>query len=82
MLAWLIGTCLVGAAAGWLANRLMGKDTSDWVSNIVLGVIGSFVGGFLSGLIGLGARNLIGSLLISVLGACISVWVYDRYIKK
>lgn len=82
MLWWLIFTCLVGAASGYLANRIMGKDTTNWVQNVIIGVVGSFVGGFISGLVGLGAKNLIGSLLISVLGSCASLWVYDKYIKK
>lgn len=72
----LIGV-LVGALAGHIANRFMGTQTSTG-RNIVLGILGSFVGEFLFGLIGIHATGSISSFVISVLGACVCIWVDNR----
>ena len=73
---------LVGAFAGWLAAKLMGKDSSNWIINCVLGLCGGLVFGLIAGLFGIGAKNLIGSLIFSVVGACLLVWLYNKFIKK
>ena len=71
LLASLLVGVLVGALAGHIANRFMGTQTSTG-RNIVLGILGSFVGEFLFGLIS------ISSFVISVLGACVCIWVDNR----
>ena len=68
---------LIGALAGYIAGRIMGSETST-VRNIVLGILGSFVGEFLFGLIGIHATGSISSFVISVLGACVCIWVDNR----
>lgn len=71
---------LVGALAGYLAGRFMGTETSMG-RNIVLGVLGSFVGEFLFGLIGIHASSSFSSFVISVVGACICIWVGQKLAK-
>ena len=71
---------LVGALAGYLAGRFMGTETSMG-RNIVLGVLGSFVGDFLFGLIGIHASGSFSSFVISVVGACICIWVGQKLAK-
>jgi uncharacterized membrane protein YeaQ/YmgE (transglycosylase-associated protein family) len=44
ILAWL----LVGAVAGWLADEMMKGDSFGILGNIVLGIVGALVGGFLA----------------------------------
>ncbi|MBQ1505453.1 MAG: GlsB/YeaQ/YmgE family stress response membrane protein [Erysipelotrichales bacterium] len=82
MLWWLLCTILVGCAAGFLASKIMGLDSSNWVQNLVIGLVGSFVGGLIGWVIGLRATNLIGSVIISVIGACAALWAYNKYLKK
>ena len=72
-----IFSLLIGALAGYIAGRIMGSETST-VCNIVLGILGSFVGEFLFGLIGIHATGSISSFVISVLGACVCIWVDNR----
>lgn len=72
---------IVGAVAGWLAGIIM-KCPGSWLRNIILGIVGGVVGGFVAGLIGLAASNIIGRLLISVLGACIVLAVMGWITKK
>ena len=73
----LLASLFVGALAGHIANRFMGTQTSTG-RNIVLGILGSFVGEFLFGLIGIHATGSISSFVISVLGACVCIWVDNR----
>ena len=68
----LIFSLLVGALAGYIAGRIMGSETSA-VRNIVLGILGGFVGSIL--LIGLSATGLVGEILVSVVGACVCIWI-------
>lgn len=65
---------LVGALAGYIAGRFMGSETS-FGRNVILGVLGSFVGEFLFGLIGIHATRTFSSFVISIIGACICIWV-------
>ncbi|MBQ2310238.1 MAG: GlsB/YeaQ/YmgE family stress response membrane protein [Erysipelotrichales bacterium] len=82
MLWWLICTIAVGCVSGFLASKLMGLKSDNWVQNLVIGLIGSFVGGLIGRLIGLTATNLIGSVILSVIGACVALWAYNKFIKK
>lgn len=72
---------LVGALAGYIAGRFMGTETS-FGRNIVLGVLGSWVGEFLFGLVGIHATGSFTSFIISVLGACVCIWVDNKFLKK
>ena len=56
VLASLFVGVLVGALAGYLAGRFMGTETSLG-RNILMGVLGSFVGEFLFGLLGIHASG-------------------------
>lgn len=68
-----IFSLLIGALAGSIAGRIMGSETSA-LRNIVLGILGSFVGGILFGLVGLSATGLVGEIIVSVIGACVCIW--------
>lgn len=75
ILLWLI----LGALAGWLAGLIMGSDGRNWLVNILIGVLGAAIGGFVASLLGLGGItgfNLY-SLLIAVAGACLLLGIYN-----
>lgn len=71
LITWLI----VGALAGWIASLIAGTNKEQgWLMNILLGIAGALVGGFLYGLITDGSFELgfnIGSLIVAVIGALI-----------
>lgn len=73
---------LFGALAGFLAGRIM-KSERGFIGNVILGVIGSFVGGWVSSLIGIDASGAfsLGSLLIAVGGACLVIFVARLVMK-
>ena len=70
----LLGTLITGALVGWIAGKLMDMEGS-LLRNIVVGVVGSMVGSFVFGLIGLYAYGVIANLIVSVAGACLFIWI-------
>ncbi|GMU71519.1 MAG: GlsB/YeaQ/YmgE family stress response membrane protein [Burkholderiales bacterium] len=62
---------VVGIAAGWIAGVVMkGRGLGLW-GNLVVGVIGALVGGFLFRLMGVTAGGLVGQIVIAAAGAII-----------
>ena len=51
------------------------NEKSGLIKNIFLGILGGFVGGLLFGLIGFSATGTIARLVVSVIGACICIWI-------
>lgn len=81
MIGFVIGMVVVGLIAGFLARALVpGRDSMSVAATIVLGVIGSFIGGFLADVLfrndtedkGINTVGLVGS----VIGAVIALLVY------
>lgn len=71
ILVWII----FGALVGWLAEFFM-KSQHSLLENIVLGIVGAFVGGFLMNI--LGASGVTGfnlySIAVSVIGAAVLIY--------
>jgi uncharacterized membrane protein YeaQ/YmgE (transglycosylase-associated protein family) len=72
---------LIGLAAGWLAGRIMKGRGFGLVGNLIVGVIGALLGGFLFTLLGLHAYGLVGSLVTAVVGAIVLLYLVG-VIKK
>ena len=73
-LVWII----FGALAGWIASMVMGKNKQmGAIANIVVGVIGAFIGGWLVSFFG--AQGVTGfnlpSLLVAIGGAIVLLFV-------
>jgi uncharacterized membrane protein YeaQ/YmgE (transglycosylase-associated protein family) len=69
IIAWII----VGIIAGWIAEKIMGRNDS-LIMNLVIGVVGALVGGFLTSLLfGADATdgNILWSILVAVVGAVV-----------
>ena len=82
MILNIIITILIGALIGWLASQFMNMKQGFWM-NVLLGVIGSVVGRFIAGLIGIHADTVsIGGILISVAGACLVVWFARKLVGR
>ena len=64
---------LIGVAAGWLASQIMKGGGSGLITDLIMGVIGSVLGGFLFGLLGLSADGALGSLVTATVGAIVLI---------
>jgi uncharacterized membrane protein YeaQ/YmgE (transglycosylase-associated protein family) len=67
---------LIGLAAGWLAGRLMRGSSFGAVGDIVVGVVGALIGGFLFRTLGLSLRGgLLASVVVATIGAIILLYL-------
>ncbi|MBV7296102.1 GlsB/YeaQ/YmgE family stress response membrane protein [Corynebacterium sp. TAE3-ERU12] len=71
-----LGWIIIGGLAGWIGSKIMGTDAQmGLLLNIVVGIIGGFIGGWLLTLVGLSSGGWIWSFLTCLLGACILLWI-------
>ena len=71
----------IGAVAGLLAGVIMKGGGFGLLGDIVIGIIGAFIGGFLFSLLGISAGGLIGQIITATVGAVVLICVL-RLIKK
>ncbi len=79
-----IGWLVLGLIAGFIASKIVNHTGSGIIIDIVLGVIGAFVGGFLFSMFGAGGVtgfNLY-SALVAIVGAVVVLWVYHFFIGR
>ena len=70
----LLVTLIIGGVVGWLASILMKTDGQmGLLANIIVGIIGSFVGFALAGAMNIGADGAIGRWIISIAGASLLI---------
>lgn len=69
-----IWTLILGGVAGWIAGRFMNSEGST-LRNVALGLGGGVVGSVVLGIFGVHGRGLIGGTAVSVVGACILIWL-------
>jgi len=81
MVANLIWWVVVGLIAGWAAGQIMKGGGYGAVMDIILGIVGAVVGGWLMSLVGLQAGGLIGTIIVAIIGAVVLIWI-TRLLKR
>jgi len=72
---WIV-TIVVGAIVGWLASIVMKTNAQmGAIANILVGIVGSSLGFWLAGTLGLSASGPIVGWVIAVLGAAILIFI-------
>lgn len=72
----------IGAVAGWLAGLLMRKGGFGLIGNMVVGILGAVVGGFLLDLLGLRIdSDIMGAIITATAGAIVLLFVVGA-VKK
>jgi uncharacterized membrane protein YeaQ/YmgE (transglycosylase-associated protein family) len=69
ILAWIV----VGLIAGWLTGLVMKGGGYGIVGDLIVGLVGALIGGFVVGLFFPGSVGLIGSIIVAFIGAVIFV---------
>lgn len=74
-----IGTLFIGALAGIIADRVM-KTNHGLLMNIVIGIIGSYIGAFLANALGIQLGEIFsgwfwGNLIVAAVGAVVLIWL-------
>lgn len=73
----LLGLIVIGLIAGWLAGQITKGRGLGLVGNLVVGIIGAFIGTFLFGLLGFGVIGMLGSLIAATCGAVVLLLVVN-----
>lgn len=73
---------LIGAIAGWLAGKLMRGGGFGLLVNILVGIAGSVIGGWVFGLLGISAGGTIGSFVTALIGAVLLLWIISLFKKN
>ena len=74
-LAWIV----VGLIAGWATGKIMGGPGKGALMDIIIGLVGALVGGFLMSLAGFRAEGgLVYTTLVAIGGAVLLTWIYRK----
>ena len=78
IIAWIV----LGLIAGFIASLLVNKRGEGFFGDIILGIVGAVVGGFIAHLLGVqGVDHLnLYSILIATLGAVVVLFIYHAII--
>ncbi|WP_353641222.1 GlsB/YeaQ/YmgE family stress response membrane protein [Mesorhizobium sp. WSM2239] len=71
------GMLLIGFLAGYVAEKAMSRN-HGLLTNILVGIAGSFVGGTLAGLLNIQYQGFLGNLIVAVAGAVLLLWIFGR----
>ena len=80
IIAWLV----VGLIAGWIGSMIVNKGGEGLIMDIVLGVVGALVGGFLFNMLGhSGATGInLYSIFVAVVGSVVVLLVYHAVFRR
>ncbi|RUM99355.1 GlsB/YeaQ/YmgE family stress response membrane protein [Pseudaminobacter arsenicus] len=71
------GMLVIGFLAGYVAEKTMNRD-HGFITNILVGIAGSFVGGTLAGLLEINYYGFLGNLVVAIAGALLILWIFGR----
>jgi uncharacterized membrane protein YeaQ/YmgE (transglycosylase-associated protein family) len=72
---------VIGIVAGFLAGKIMKGSGFGLLGDLVVGVIGSFIGYWVFGLLGIASGGIIGVLICAVVGALLLLYIV-RLVKR
>jgi uncharacterized membrane protein YeaQ/YmgE (transglycosylase-associated protein family) len=77
-MSWIVAI-IVGGVIGWLAS-ILAKTNAQMgiIANVLVGIVGSALGHWVAGVLGLAASNMIVSLAVSVAGAVLLIFVLKK----
>lgn len=81
MFVKLLISIVIGAVVGWAAGKLM-KYPGSLLRNILLGIAGSALGGFVGGLLKVEPTSWIVSMILAIGCSCLLLWLYRKLFKK
>lgn len=73
---------IIGIAAGYFAGLIMKGGGFGVILNLVIGMIGGVLGGWLFGLFGVQGVGILGSLIMAVIGAIVLLWIVSLFQKR
>ena len=80
----ILGWIILGLISGFIASKIVNKSGEGLFLDIVLGIVGALVGGFLFqtfGMSGVSGVNLY-SILVAVVGAIVVLVIYHAVVRR
>ncbi len=77
----MIWTIIIGIVSGMLASRIMGHKGQGCLVDLLIGLVGGFVGGNVLGWLGVEWHGVIGQIGTAILGAVIVLWLWYKIVK-
>jgi uncharacterized membrane protein YeaQ/YmgE (transglycosylase-associated protein family) len=72
----LIISLVIGGIVGWLASIVMKTNAQmGWIANVVVGVVGSLLGGWIAGMLGLGPSGGVMQFVVAIAGAALLIFL-------
>jgi uncharacterized membrane protein YeaQ/YmgE (transglycosylase-associated protein family) len=72
---WIV-SLVIGGVIGWLASLVMKTDAQmGLIGNVIVGIVGSVLGFWLAGVIGVAAGSAVGGYVIAVIGAAVLIGI-------
>ena len=78
IVVWII----VGAIAGFAASKVVRGKGMGLIWDIVVGVLGAFLGGWLAGLVGIAVGGLLAEIIVAFIGAVILLFVFRAMVGR
>ncbi len=79
-LGW-ISFLIVGLIAGWVADKVMKRD-HGLIENLVVGVIGAYLGALIFWVFGLAATGFVGAVVIAIVGSVVLLAILGAVRKR
>ena len=74
----IFGALIIGILAGWIAERITGRN-HGLITNLIVGVVGSFIGAFLAHALGFTYVGFWPSLVVSAIGAIVLLLIVGLF---
>ncbi len=72
----LIISLIIGGIVGWLASIVMKTNAQmGWIANVVVGVVGSLLGGWIAGMLGLWPSGGVMQFVVAIAGAVLLIFL-------
>lgn len=68
---------VIGLLAGWIAGEIMRGHGFGLIGNLVVGVLGAVIGGYIFDMFHVSTYGLVGSLITSVVGAVVLLFIIN-----
>lgn len=72
---------ICGIIAGFAAFKLTDREGKGCLIDLILGILGGVVGGWLFGLLGIQTVSWIGEMVSAIVGAVVVLWLFNKLTK-
>jgi len=76
---WLI-SLIIGGIVGWVASIIMKTNAQmGWIANVLIGIVGSALGYWIAGILGIGPAGGIAGFAVAIAGAALLIFLLRKF---